>query len=444
MQPEWTPEKTPDRSWFRCSSPDFPGRLASLLLTLVFILAACAPRSGAATALATASPAALAPSQTPPARAFESQCTLVSLVPTPGPAEASLFPTPDEGPEGGDWIRGPDTAPVTIIEYSDFECSYCAQLAPILDQLQQAFPQDVRVVFRHFPLTDIHPNAPLAALAAEAAGVQGKFWEMHDLLFAEQATWAALDPAAFEEYIKQKPAALGLEADRFAEDLTRPALVEKVRAAIENGLRIGLPGTPFLLLNGKVWQGPNDLANLTSLVQILLLEDRQFTGCPPVVIDPKKDYTATLVTGKGDIVIELYPAQAPLAVNNFVFLARNDWFDGVTFHRVVSDPDVAQAGDPSGTGWGGPGYAFLDEIRPELAFDQPGVVAMANSGPDTNGSQFFITRAAIPLLDGKFTIFGRVVEGMQVVDQLTPRDPTQAAGLPPGDPILDVLIEERG
>jgi cyclophilin family peptidyl-prolyl cis-trans isomerase/protein-disulfide isomerase len=372
--------------------------------------------------------------------AFQSQCTLVSLVPTPGPAEVSLFPVPGED----DWIRGTDTATVTVTEYSDFECSYCALLAPVLDQLQQAFPEQVRVVFRHFPLTDLHPNAFLASQAAEAAGLQGKFWEMHDLLFAEQATWAPLDPAAFEDYLKEKSALIGLDPDRFAGDLAGAEVAGKVRTALENGQSIGLPGTPFLLFNGKVWQGPNDLASLSNLVQIILLETRQFTGCPPVVIDPQKDYTATLVTEKGDIVIELNPSKTPLAVNSFVFLAQNDWFDGVTFHRVVSDPNVAQAGDPSGTGWGGPGYAFPDEIWPELLFDQPGLVAMANSGPDTNGSQFFITKAAIPLLDGKFTIFGRVIQGMQVVDQLTPRDPTKAFALPPGDRILDVIIEERG
>jgi len=440
------PERILDRSILRRLGPGSTSRLAARfagLLLILAVLSACAPRPAATAPRGTApttSTATPAPTPSQAAEAFQSQCTLVSLVPTPGPTEVSLIPVPGDE----DWIRGPDTARVTITEYSDFECSFCARLAPILDQLQQAFPQDVRVVFRHFPLTEIHPNAPLAAQAAEAAGLQGKFWEMHDLLFAEQASWAALDPADFEEYLKEKSGTIGLDAGRFAEDLTRPALVEKIQAAQENGQRIGLPGTPFLLFNGKVWQGPNDLANLTNLVQIILLKDRQFTGCPPVVIDPKKEYTATLVTEKGDIVIDLYPAQAPLAVNNFVFLARNDWFDGVTFHRVVSDPNVAQAGDPSETGWGGPGYAFPDEIAPGLAFDRPGVVAMANSGPDTNGSQFFITKSAIPLLDGKFTIFGQVVEGMQVVDQLTPRDPTKTAAPPSGDPILDVIIEERG
>jgi len=219
--------------------------------------------------------------------------------------------------------------------------------------------------------------------------------------------------------------------------------VAKVEAARAEGDRIQLPGTPFLLINGKIWQGPTDLVNLSNLVKIIQLEKRQFTGCPEIVIDPAKQYTAPLTTEKGDIVIQLFASQTPITVNSFVFLARNGWYDGVTFHRVVSNPDVAQTGDPSGTGWGGPGYAFKDEIVEGLNFDAPGLVAMANSGADTNGSQIFITRSAIPGLDGRFTIFGKVIQGMEILGQLTPRDPSQAGDLPEGDQILKVVIEEK-
>jgi cyclophilin family peptidyl-prolyl cis-trans isomerase len=129
-------------------------------------------------------------------------------------------------------------------------------------------------------------------------------------------------------------------------------------------------------------------------------------------------------------------------VNSFVFLAKNGWFNSVTFHRVIPGY-MAQTGDPSGTGLGGPGYFFKNEITTDLEYNKPGVVGMANSGPDTNGSQFFITYAPAPTLDGSYTIFGQVLNGMDVLEKLTPRDPSQGVNLPPGDKIISVTIEEK-
>jgi cyclophilin family peptidyl-prolyl cis-trans isomerase len=182
--------------------------------------------------------------------------------------------------------------------------------------------------------------------------------------------------------------------------------------------------------------------NIASVILLTMLADRQFTQCPPMTIDQTKQYVATLHTSKGDIVIELYADKAPIAVNSFIFLAKNGWFDGVTFHRVIPG-FVAQAGDPSGTGYGTPGYYYRNEISPDLKFDGPGVVAMANAGADSNGSQFFITYSAQPTLDGGYTIFGHVIQGMDVATNLTPRDPSQSADLPPGDKIISVTIEEH-
>ncbi|MBN2149470.1 MAG: peptidylprolyl isomerase [Anaerolineales bacterium] len=173
-----------------------------------------------------------------------------------------------------------------------------------------------------------------------------------------------------------------------------------------------------------------------------MLESRQFTECPAMSIDPNKQYLATLHLELGNIIIELFADKAPLAVNSFVFLARNGWFDGVTFHRVIPD-FVAQAGDPTGTGFGGPGYAFRNEVSPDLKFDRAGIVGMANAGPGSNGSQFFITYAPAPELDGDYTIFGQVVAGMDVLISLTPRDPSKNMDLPPGDLIINVTIEEK-
>jgi cyclophilin family peptidyl-prolyl cis-trans isomerase len=158
-------------------------------------------------------------------------------------------------------------------------------------------------------------------------------------------------------------------------------------------------------------------------------------------IDVSKSYTATLHTVKGDIVIELLPQAAPVTVNNFVFLARKGYYDGVTFHRDLPG-FMAQGGDPTGTGTGGPGY-FIPNEDSDLTFDGPGMVAMANSGRDRNGSQFFITYAATPHLNGLHTIFGLVTGGMDVVQSITPRDPSKTPNAPPGDKINSITIEEK-
>jgi len=159
------------------------------------------------------------------------------------------------------------------------------------------------------------------------------------------------------------------------------------------------------------------------------------------VIDTDKTYEAVLHTEKGDVRIALYDDLAPVTVNNFVFLAREGFYDGVTFHRVIPG-FMAQTGDPTGAGSGGPGYRFEDEFDPSLRHAAAGVVSMANAGPNTNGSQFFITYGPTPHLDDAHTIFGRVIEGMDVVEALTPRDPQENPDAPAGDQIITVDIIE--
>ena len=169
-------------------------------------------------------------------------------------------------------------------------------------------------------------------------------------------------------------------------------------------------------------------------------ENLQYSAAPEMSIDPAKFYVATFKTAKGDIVVELLADKAPMTVNNFVFLAREGYYDHTTFHRVL-DNFMAQGGDPTGTGSGGPGYQFQDEFHPDLTFDSPGLLAMANAGPGTNGSQFFITFEPTPHLTGKHTIFGRVLSGMDVAQALTRRDPNTGPTFQ-GDELLTVEIAE--
>ena len=167
--------------------------------------------------------------------------------------------------------------------------------------------------------------------------------------------------------------------------------------------------------------------------------EKRYDSPPEMALKPGYDYHAVFVTGKGTVRVRLFAEEAPETVNNFVFLARDGFFDGTTFHRVIKD-FMVQGGDPTGTGTGGPGYRISDEFHPELRHDKPGVLSMANAGPNTGGSQFFITHVATPWLDDRHAVFGEVVEGMDTVNAVEERDPQRARE--PGETIERVEIEE--
>jgi cyclophilin family peptidyl-prolyl cis-trans isomerase len=169
------------------------------------------------------------------------------------------------------------------------------------------------------------------------------------------------------------------------------------------------------------------------------VQTQQWSSPPAFTIDPKQKYNAILSTDSGDITIQLFADKTPKTVNNFVFLARQGFYDGTFFHRVIAD-FMVQGGDPTGTGRGGPGYRFGDEFHPSLRHDKPGMLSMANAGPGTNGSQFFITHVATPWLDNKHSVFGQVVKGMEVVNLISPRDPQKVDA--PAVHIISVTIIE--
>ncbi len=471
------------------------------------------------------------------------ECRVVGLFDFPEVPTVGDIPAVNEN----DWVYGNPDAPVTILEYSELQCPYCGALEPVLVELQSQYPDDVRLVFRHFPL-NIHDKAPLASQAIEAAGKQDleKFYEMKNYLFENQADWSAMSVDEFQAYLIEKAGSeFGLDTGQFTADLNNAELTKKIDDMAAGGSAAGVAYTPYVLINGFTYEGNRDLEGLTAMVQAYkelaqkensdmltdlprmtindpesvssmletyqgvvaeygaetlnnippaflsdfanmssnieyyqnlvanygqsfvdeipsifysepanlqqyidlyvqlkeTLGDKTYESCPPQVIDTEKNYTATLKTDKGDIVIDLFASKAPTTVNSFVFLAQEGWFDGVTFHRVLPG-FVAQTGDPSGLGLGGPGYEFGTEVN-GLLFDKPGVVGMANSGPDSNGSQFFITLDAVEQLNGGYTVFGQVVEGMDVVESLTPRDPSQGGDLPDGDVINQIVIEEN-
>jgi cyclophilin family peptidyl-prolyl cis-trans isomerase len=159
------------------------------------------------------------------------------------------------------------------------------------------------------------------------------------------------------------------------------------------------------------------------------------------VLEPGKDYRAVIETTKGRIVLDLFQDDAPNTVNNFVFLARHKFYNGVLFHRVL-DGFMAQTGDPTGSGRGGPGYKFADETDNGRTHNAKGMLSMANAGPNTNGSQFFITFSAQSHLDGRHTVFGEVIDGLEVLDELQRIDPMRPSGVK-ADAMTQVYIVEK-
>jgi peptidyl-prolyl cis-trans isomerase B (cyclophilin B) len=197
------------------------------------------------------------------------------------------------------------------------------------------------------------------------------------------------------------------------------------------GGEVHAPGDygPIIATCGSQVSGGNEMSKIAEIERT---GKRSFSSGPEQVIDADKTYIAKLETDKGNITIELATKAAPTTVNNFVFLSCNGFYDGLNFHRVITQPPfMIQGGDPRGDGTGGPGYRFADEFSPDWKHDT-GVLSMANAGPNTNGSQFFITLAPQPHLDGRHSVFGKVTEGMDIVRAIRQ-----------GDKITRIDIEER-
>jgi cyclophilin family peptidyl-prolyl cis-trans isomerase len=410
---------------------------AALVISFFFVLSLAACSSAPAATPTQPELHTLEPSDTATAAIG---CSVVNAQPT---ATAAALGLP--AITGSDYTRGPAGAVATLLAYCDFQSATCQAYAQILDQLEAAHASDLRVVFRPVPAMNYIKQldkTQISVQAALAAGDAGKFWEMRDRLTTKYSDWSALSVSQFKDWAAEQAAEIGMDAKSFQAAMESPEMAARAQASYDSAAQLNL-SIPIAFVNGSL-QGRTGLSyeGLDSTIGLISLGSRQFKTCPPFSIDASKQYTATLHTGNGNIVMQLFADKAPLAVNSFVFLARQGWFDGVTFHRVIPG-FVAQAGDPSGTGTGGPGYYFANEIRTDLNFDKPGMVGMANSGPDTNGSQFFIAYAPQPALDGSYTVFAQVIQGMDVVESLTPRDPQITPGLPPGDKILSVTIEEK-
>ncbi len=408
--------------------------IISATLLAVLVLTGCGPKS-------TPEPT---PTATPTATPVPTAAAATAIVDEEGYCEISPLP---ELPVTGlpitindsDWSTGAsaEDAYLTIVEYSDFQCPACAGATPAIESILETTP-GIRLIFRHLPLESLHDKAYLAAEATEAAGAQGKFWEMHTLLFDRaikgymamqngQTTneWIALPldqaPAEFAKFAQE----LGLDVERFSSELAAGTHKAKVEAQVEEFGNLGLQfSTPtFIIGINDVYFKPDissydELIYFAAVAKMINTDFPIFDAVPEMTVTEAQTFQATLKTSQGDIVLELSAALAPTHVNSFIFLAQQQWYNGSNFFYVM-DNFVALTGDPSNTNYGQPGY-YCDGEK-QSVFNEPGTVGALPNG------QFFITLGADAVqLDGQFAQIGRVVEGMDVLDKL--------ARLTPGDP----------
>jgi protein-disulfide isomerase/cyclophilin family peptidyl-prolyl cis-trans isomerase len=324
-----------------------------------------------------------------------------------------------------DWVRGNPDAPITIIEYSDFQCPYCAQFTKVLEQLMQQYPDDVKVVFRHYPLT-FHPYAAITAQAAEAAGAQGKFWEFHDILFQNQDSWSSLDEQGVQSYLTDTAASLGLDMNQYNSDMANQTLNAKIKSQTDFGTAEGVTGTPFVVVNGLQWQGV-DLTNMQQLIETLKLQPRVFSECPPTLLDQSKSYTAVIQTRTGEVKIKLTNQASPIATNAFAYMSKLGWYKNQSFYKLIKDDTTNQlkfllGGNQINQGW----FTFTPDVS-ALKFDHKGMVGMINP------SQFFIAMDAAPDLDGNYSVLGEVTQGLDLLEAMQTD----------GEPIQNIQIIEE-
>ena len=328
-----------------------------------------------------------------------------------------------------------------LLVYADFQSPNSALGLADLIEVADRHPEEVQVVFRHFPVLPEYDKDSLAGQAAEAAGRQDLFWEMVRILATRYPEWSVLPPEGFRQWLSEQAAGVGLDPSAFADDLDRGRFAPLMVEAFQEASAAGIPGVPTVFFNGVPLRMSLNPINLELAVRLELLAQDTFEAEPPMAITSSSGYTATLELDEGEVVLQLAPEAAPRAVNSFVFLARAGWFDGMTIFRVEPGT-LVETGDPSETGFGDPGYHLPDEIDPAWTFDEAGVVALSSAGPGSGGSRFLITLQPLPLFNGSRTIFGRVIEGLDLLANLPARDPAGDLLTPGAAVVRRVRIEE--
>ncbi|MBN1261920.1 MAG: peptidylprolyl isomerase [Anaerolineae bacterium] len=388
----------------------------AILMAVVLLLSACSPTEPA-TPEPSPEPTEIPTEETVAAPTEETATANDELPVEPGICEVVDMTLPVSPVTEDDWVKsaGDGEAEITLIEYADFQCPGCSAVVPILDEFLKAHP-NIRLVYRHFPLS-FHDKAMVTAETVEAAGAQGKFWEMYNLLFGRVDEWNALSVDEARVKMSDYAEELGLDVEQFDRELDEDVHVPKIEAQLQESQDIQLPGTPSFVFEGLLYptqqyglsyQGLE--AFLPVLDSLLALRERQYAEIPAMTVDSDAEYVVTLTTTKGDIVVSLLPNVAPTHVNNFLFLAREGWYDNTEFF-FVQEGFAAVAGDPTNTGNGAPGYYCGGEVQG--TFDRAGLFGMV-----PNGQFFFSLGADAASLSGNFPLIGEVIEGKEVIEQL--------------------------
>ena len=334
-----------------------------------------------------------------------------------------------------DWSVGPEDALLTLVEYADFQCPYCSRAGLAAIAFQAAHPDEVRYVYRHFPLS-FHEKAPMSAYAADAAGKQGFFFDAEYWLYDTQDIWSPMETLdEFEAWLHEniQTELPELDYDQWAADFESEEIRSVVDASFDEVAASGIiNGTPTFFAN--FYQVNMDPEVLNQYMRLFDMQKKYRTACPVVAVEEGKDYRAVLHTTAGDVVIDLDAAEAPNLVSSFMLLAKDGFYNNNEFHHVIPG-FIAQTGDPSATGVGLAGYYLPDENLNNGGFSKAGAVAMANTGADRNASQFFIAQdiaeyfrsvyasgdlteeelnakvdARVNAMDAKYSVFGHVAE----------------------------------
>jgi peptidyl-prolyl cis-trans isomerase B (cyclophilin B) len=343
-----------------------------------------------------------------------------------------------------DHILGKADAPVTIVEYGDMECPACAQLHQSLKATINQISDTVRFVFRHLPLTSIHDKAQITSQAIEAASLQNKFWEMHDVLYEKQADWSSIPVTNVVATLKTYAKDLGMDVAKFETDLTSAAVIARVSQDVKTADALQLKETPSLFLNGRqinpgAFSQPNigdQVRSFAKQIPSPVAGSTQLNlAKPDQVTDANSTYILSIKTTKGEIQVELDPKLAPVNVNSIVFLAQKGYFNNAPTAQNVQDVGLVLFGDP--TAAGNPGYSCGIEPPAPGAYSAPGVVALMHDGR-TNTSQMFITYSPTEQLDSQYSVIGHVTSGLDVAKTLKATDATTQ-----GDKIVAVTVAKK-
>ncbi len=339
-----------------------------------------------------------------------------------------------------DLVYGPADAKYTFITYSNFTCSHCANLEPILESIQSLYPEDVRVVFR---IVTTSGNSYIAAQAAEAANMQGKFTEMKDVLFEYQATWYYYTEDEFHAWLDEQATAFDMDVDQFNADMEDEATIAKLDRNREMVDEIGITGTPTLYINNRQYIQSRSVALFAILINLMNNSDRMLGACPSIDSTFTGDLQAIISTTKGDIVVDLYEDTAPYTVAYFKYLAENGWYDNNNV--FVSTSEYMISGDPSNTQYGDPGFAFFNESSDQTLDEEGLLVSFNQLGEGYNTGMFMITKGAVTGYEFPYgySVFGKVIEGMDVLNSIEDRyfslDPADVFS----DTITGITIVEK-